>query len=630
MRKTKECKHGTFTYYTNDFWIGGALDVTGEYSEEEVQKLLSLIDKNSIVVEVGANIGSITVPMAKKAAQLYAFEPQPDTFKLLEGNIAQNTLQGHTTVFPIALSDTEGEAAITAVDYDGIKINGGAASISDDAREGSIRVKTATLDDTFIELGRMDLLKIDVEGHEIEVLKGGTETIKRLRPLIYVENDRPEKSQELIGKLFDLGYECFWHFPSLFNPDPMIHDDSFTSVNMLCKPKEKTYPASVTFGLQRIMSEVDDWSLAFGRMKPSAPAVSTKGNTWACVVRLGGVGDNLIASSVFPALKKKWGNLEVICAEPQHVVFENNPHIDKLTVKAQGDPPWENGSDWQKYWLARSREYAFFANLSHTCEVHRALTKAQTSYYWPASMRRKMCGQSYLETVADVCEVDYKDIEPRFYPTEKEVAAALETKRLVGGRYIGWVLTGSRLDKIWPPAAMVIGRIVKELGIPVIMFGAPGKDFEIAKVIQKYLIQANGSDKDVHLACSVNPDRPNWPVRRILTQTMFSDVVVTPDTGPAWAVAKEAMPKIVLLSHASKENITKHWDNTITLHADPARVPCWPCHLLIEEQADCERLSGVTGETGSACISSIAPDTVFENVKKALNTKSIPMLQAAE
>jgi ADP-heptose:LPS heptosyltransferase len=238
-------------------------------------------------------------------------------------------------------------------------------------------------------------------------------------------------------------------------------------------------------------------------------------------------------------------------------------------------------------------------------------------------VRRKICNQSYLEAVADVCEVDYADLDPRFYPNDAEIAAALETKRLVGGRYIGWVLSGTRVDKIWPPAAVVIARIVKDLKIPVVLLGAPGRDFELAKQIQQNVIHANGSDKDVHLACSVDPARPNWPIRRILTQTMFADLVVTPDTGPAWGVAKCDMPKIVLLSHASPENITKHWVNTTSLHANPTRVPCWPCHLLIEEPADCERLSGKKDGLGAACITDIVPDVVIESIKTAMKTNPL-------
>lgn len=634
MRKTKQCKHGTFTYHDNDYWIGGNLEATGEYSEEEVQKLLALIPEDAKVVEVGANIGTITVPLAKKAHTVFAFEPEPTNAELLKQNLLDSGVSSKVFEFPAALGDHMGHANLPVLDYSQPKVNGGAVALlsedaSGDGNETIVSVPIYTLD-SYTEFGKIDLIKIDVEGHELEVLKGARETIARDRPRLYVENDRPGLSAALIRYIMEMDYLLFWHLPKLNNPDPFGRQD-FISINMLCLPKELPYDVALVSDCVRIMSETSDPHLdamrkteAEARLARRAPA-TLRGNEWACVVRLGGVGDNLIASSVFPALKRKWGHLEVICAEPQHVVFENNPFIDKLTVKAQDDPHWENGLEWQKYWLARSREYAFFANLSHSCEVHRALTRAQTSYYWPASTRRKICGQNYLETVADICEVDYADLDPRFYPTATEMAAAEETKRFVGGKYVGIVITGSRLDKIWSPLAMVVGRIVKEMGLPVVLFGAPGKDFEIAKNVQEYLLRANGTDKDVHLALSADPAKPHWPIRRILTQAMLADVIISPDTGPAWAVSKCEMPKIILLSHASPENITKHWTNTTSLHANPSRVACWPCHLLIDEMADCERLSGRKGGTNCACIDDIAPDVVVENVRRLMFADPSPI-----
>ena len=89
------------------------------------------------------------------------------------------------------------------------------------------------------------------------------------------------------------------------------------------------------------------------------------------------------------------------------------------------------------------------------------------------------------------------------------------------------------------------------------------------------------------------------------------DLVVTPDTGTAWAVAFEQMPKIVMVSHASQENITKHWINTTTLHADRHRVPCWPCHRLHDDISTCIPNKQ---NNGAACISDISVETLVQTV----------------
>src|SRR5512141_383475 len=117
---------------------------------------------------------------------------------------------------------------------------------------------------------------------------------------------------------------------------------------------------------------------------------------WACVARLGGLGDNIIASSVLPGLKKRYGHVEVMAARPAHVIFENNPYIDKLAVRDPGDPDWGNGHTWQQWFANRAKEYAFFANLSHSCETLGAFIKVQTAFWWRAEMRRLMSQKSYL------------------------------------------------------------------------------------------------------------------------------------------------------------------------------------------------------------------------------------------
>jgi len=96
---------------------------------------------------------------------------------------------------------------------------------------------------------------------------------------------------------------------------------------------------------------------------------------------------------------------------------------------------------------------------------------------------------------------------------------------------------------------------------------------------------------------------------------MQCDLVITPDTGTWWAVAMEPLPKILMVSHASAENIGKHAVNTMVLHADPGRVKCFPCHRLHSDFTTC---TPNFENNGAACISDISVNTIVETARRML------------
>jgi ADP-heptose:LPS heptosyltransferase len=336
---------------------------------------------------------------------------------------------------------------------------------------------------------------------------------------------------------------------------------------------------------------------------------------WAAISRFGGIGDNLIAGSPLRALKRMGYMTEVISGEPNHVVYLNNPYIDKLTVKRPDtELPKDDLYGWQKWFEGRANEYDIFIQASHSCEGRHALFKTMTSFYWSPEYRRKICAGSYLETVHDIGNVPY-EFGPLFYRSDEEIKNALETKKKIGDRFILWVLSGTRIDKVYSYAPMAIARIIKEVKAPVVLMGGPTEiERSMAEAIRDHVDLTNSGREQLHLAF---PDRTDpskcWPLRTSLSFACAADLVITPDTGLAWAVALEPMPKIVMVSHASVENITKHWVNTVTLHADPKRVPCWPCHRLHDDPSTCV----VNKEgSGAACISDISIDTIVENTAR--------------
>ena len=596
-----ECRHGTFTF-PSDTYIGKSLERYGEYSEQEVAFLCSLLKSGDAVVDAGANVGALAVPMATvvgDAGSVLAFEPQADIFDMLQANCAELT---QATTVHGALGDRQDVLRYSPNDWNTGSVMLGVA--------GDRGAEVTTLDAR--QLARLDLLKVDVEGMEIEVLLGARETIARCRPLIYVENERKHNTKRLLETLFLLGYRAWRHEPFLHN------DDNFRGC------KENLFPGIVSFNLIAVPVEreppkqVRDLIEVHRTQRLDAPKA-----TWACIVRMGGFGDNLIASSVLPGLKARYGNVEVISRAPCSAVFENNPYIDKLTVWP-ADEKIGDALEWARAMDRRMKEYDFGVHLSHTCETTLAFMEVQHQFWWPAKARRQWCDKSYLGLVHDICDLPH-DFAPGFYPTEAELTVARQSlakiKAVRDAPVVGWCLAGSRIDKAYPGSVSAISRLL-ESGLNVVMFGAPGKEFQMAKAIETQVKQelgldVRGSAAGLHLAMSDNVEKPNWPARRSFTQVQLCDVVVSPDTGPAWAVAMLPMPKVILLSHASAKNITHGWVNTTSLHADPARVPCHPCHRLNDHWGTCNKVPDIDA---AACIADISVSSVVSAVRKALET----------
>ena len=165
-----------------------------------LKKVDNLLPDNAVILDVGANIGNHTLYWAneRKAQKIYAFEPYPYSFKILEKNIENNNLEGVVIPCPFGLSDENSRQKIKS--FCDTNIGGTGFGKCED---GDFEFKT--LDSLDIE-EKVDLMKIDVEGSEIEMLHGALEFIKKNKPVICIESfcERKPKVDKILG---DLGYQ---------------------------------------------------------------------------------------------------------------------------------------------------------------------------------------------------------------------------------------------------------------------------------------------------------------------------------------------------------------------------------------------------------------------------------------
>jgi len=221
-----------------DQWIGESLLHYGEYSPAETAQILSILKPGDVAVDVGANIGCLTIPMARKAGTVIALEPQRLMHQLLCANIALNGLKNVYTRQQGAGARQE----VVMLKNNGL--NTGGASIIEGASDGEL-IQVITLD--ALNLDRCDFIKIDVEGFEGAVIEGARETIKRHRPVLHMEADREPHTPALIELVKSLGYAPYWDITPLCAPNNWDGNNEnlwpkIVNINMLCVHRDKPMP----------------------------------------------------------------------------------------------------------------------------------------------------------------------------------------------------------------------------------------------------------------------------------------------------------------------------------------------------------------------------------------------------
>ena len=179
-------------------------------------RVLSYCDDNRHVIDVGANIGSFALAFSKvvgERGKVHAFEAQRVVFNMLAGSVALNSIL-NVFCYNMAVGDREGQIEIPQFDYRGPQMSYGSVEFGptqkqrldqerkyDPDRQEYVPLTTI---DRF-EFERVDLLKIDAEGMEMEILDGADRTVRRCRPIIFAEYIKVDR-EALKTRLAGLGY----------------------------------------------------------------------------------------------------------------------------------------------------------------------------------------------------------------------------------------------------------------------------------------------------------------------------------------------------------------------------------------------------------------------------------------
>ncbi|UHA72286.1 FkbM family methyltransferase [Paenibacillus sp. 481] len=216
-----------------DAVLAGTESNGGVYEPHIMKWLKDKLPTDAVCMDIGANIGAISIAMAHVAQQgtVYAFEPSGHNFHYLVHNIADNGLSRIIPVHAGAYNDNV-QLAFSYIDY------GGAWShITTSQSQQGIQevVNCVKLDDWVSNTGlrRLDCLKIDVEGAEIKVLQGAVDLIKRFRPHLIIEFN-PDAHQGIFGEdpklLYDVLSQMFFHLTVIDLSGALIPIHSYNDI----------------------------------------------------------------------------------------------------------------------------------------------------------------------------------------------------------------------------------------------------------------------------------------------------------------------------------------------------------------------------------------------------------------
>lgn len=329
----------------------------------------------------------------------------------------------------------------------------------------------------------------------------------------------------------------------------------------------------------------------------SYPCALPRAAKRAGLVRVGGNGDALWAASVAAHLADEGYEVTVYVSKNGEEVLRHDPHIARIVVLPQA---LLTDEELLEYWANERPKFDKWVNLIGSVEGRLLPHQSVHEFYLPQGLRHKLMNVNYLDMVHAYAELpDGLPSRQKFYPSDNELKWAKAMREKLAGPMVLLSPTGSGPFKAWPHAQRFM-ELMADAGVYTLMVGdlKPLPDLDV--------VERHGTEYGHVIG-------QEWPLRLAMTMALQADAVVATESVFANVVAFEAMPKVVMLSHSSHENLTRDWTNTAALEAP---VACHPCHRIHNAGSVLCAKDTVTG--ASACMAHYGAEMVAGLVLKAL------------
>jgi FkbM family methyltransferase len=241
MLKTAEAYGIQFLVPPGDSGVGASILDYGEFAKVETDFILDIVG-NGIFVDVGANIGAIALPVSRRASMVLAIEANRGFANLLAANALNNRMY-NVSVLHAAIGDKE---CISRFPVMPLFESGNLGTSGFGLPEAYAREPVMMLTLDRITPPRTSVIKVDVEGYELNVIKGSSEILRKLRPYWIIESstDTPNNAS-VLATMNSLGYSTYWFYTPFVTPTPLRGSQPEKlrgDISIFAAPSEKRQP----------------------------------------------------------------------------------------------------------------------------------------------------------------------------------------------------------------------------------------------------------------------------------------------------------------------------------------------------------------------------------------------------
>jgi hypothetical protein len=289
----------------------------------------------------------------------------------------------------------------------------------------------------------------------------------------------------------------------------------------------------------------------------------------ACIARYGAIGDMIMITPLIKALYDDGYDVTLNITPYAAPILRYNPYVKNIILQERDAIP---NPDLGAYWAEWKGSYDRYINLSESIEGGLLFVEGRREFFTAKSFRHSICNVNYYDrTMALGGYPDRLGHNGEMFFSAAEERDMKKFYAPLRDRFVVlWALNGSSHHKIYPLMEPVMREWLGENpdATLVTLGDKTGKliEFDHPQVIRK---------------------AGEWTIRESMLSTRYAGCVIGPESAIVNGASCFPTPKITLLSHSTRENLTKHWVGDYSLTPDQTLAPCYPCHQLHYTKDSC-------------------------------------------